>query len=111
MKQRTRIGKIDEALEPIGVRYSLTSTGARRLKLDLSDVEFEEIEADEMVSAAGGYFEVYLGKDRQWRFRLKAANHKIIAVSEAYQTKAGCLNGIRSVNENSENSEIFDLTE
>jgi len=35
----------------------------------------------------------------------------IIAVSEAYQTKAGCLNGIRSVKENSANSEIYDLSE
>jgi len=63
------------------------------------------------VSVSGGYFEVYRGKDGQWRFRLKAGNHRIIAVSEAYTSKAGCMNGIRSVKENSKNSEIYDLTE
>jgi len=105
------IEKIDEALQPIGVNYSLTSKGARRLKLDLSDVEIKEIESDPDVSVSGGYFEVYRGKDGQWRFRLKAGNHRIIAVSEAYTSKAGCMNGIRSVKENSKNSEIYDLTE
>jgi uncharacterized protein YegP (UPF0339 family) len=30
----------------------------------------------------------------QWRWRLKAANHKIIASGEAYHNKADCLHAI-----------------
>jgi len=36
----------------------------------------------------------------KYRFRLRAANNKIIAVSEAYESKAGCMNGVKSVQNN-----------
>ena len=42
-------------------------------------------------------FELFLDKAGQYRFRLKARNGKIIAVSEGYATKSGCENGIHSV--------------
>lgn len=45
-------------------------------------------------------FELYADKRGHFRFRLKAANGRIIAVSEGYTTKAGCLNGIESVRKN-----------
>lgn len=45
-------------------------------------------------------FEVSKDRKGEYRFRLKARNGKIIAVSEGYKTKAGCLKGIRSVKEN-----------
>lgn len=45
-------------------------------------------------------FEVYLDKGGNFRFRLKARNGLIIAVSEPYTTKARCLDGIGSVKEN-----------
>ena len=45
-------------------------------------------------------FEVYLDKAGFYRFRLKARNGEIIAVSEIYTAKAGCLNGIESVRKN-----------
>ena len=45
-------------------------------------------------------FEVYLDKSGFYRFRLKARNGEIIAVSEIYTAKAGCLNGIESVRKN-----------
>lgn len=45
-------------------------------------------------------FEVYTDKSGAFRFRLKAKNGQIIAVSEPYTTKAGCLGGIDSVREN-----------
>lgn len=101
------IQEIDTTLKPVGVRYSITSRGAKKLSLDLSEIEIvEEIPES---STSGGYFEVYRGKDKQWRFRLKAANHKIIAVSEGYSSKTGCMNGIASVKKNAD-SEIYDLT-
>ena len=45
-------------------------------------------------------FEVYLDKAGEYRFRLKARNGEIIAVSEGYKAKASCLNGIESVKKN-----------
>jgi len=45
-------------------------------------------------------FEIYLDKAKEYRFRLRAPNGEIIAVSEAYKTKDGCKNGIASVKEN-----------
>jgi uncharacterized protein YegP (UPF0339 family) len=44
--------------------------------------------------------EMYRDVNDSWRFRIKAANHKILAHSEAYEKKQGCLNGIRSLLEN-----------
>ena len=45
-------------------------------------------------------FEMYQDKAEFYRFRLKARNGEIIAVSETYLAKAGCLNGIESVKKN-----------
>ena len=50
-------------------------------------------------------FEVYTDKKGEFRFRLKATNGQIIAVSEGYKAISGCLNGIESVKKNAE-SEI-----
>lgn len=45
-------------------------------------------------------FELYQDRAGQYRFRMKARNGKIIGVSEAYTSKAGCQNGIDSVKSN-----------
>ena len=45
-------------------------------------------------------FQLYQDKSGQFRFRLRSRNGKIIAVSDDYQTRSGCENGIRSVREN-----------
>ena len=45
-------------------------------------------------------FEVYKDAKGQFRFRLKAANNEVIAVSEGYTTKIACMNGIESVKKN-----------
>jgi len=45
-------------------------------------------------------FQVFIGKDNQFYFRLYAANGEIILQSEGYTAKAGCQNGIESVKEN-----------
>ena len=51
-------------------------------------------------------FEMYRDKAGQFRFRLKARNGAIIAVSEAYTTKVSCENGIASVRLNASEAEI-----
>lgn len=51
-------------------------------------------------------FEMYVDKAGQFRFRLKARNGKVIAVSEGYTTKAGCENGIESVRSNAADAAV-----
>lgn len=53
-------------------------------------------------------FELYIDKAGDYRFRLKARNGEIIAVSENYNAKAGCLNGIESVRKNAVQAEILE---
>jgi hypothetical protein len=45
-------------------------------------------------------FEIFRDKEGKFRFRLKTANGEIIAISEAYETKQGCENGMASVKTN-----------
>ena len=56
-------------------------------------------------------FEVYKDASGQFRFRLRAANNEIIAISEAYTAKASCMNGIESVKTNAPIAEIEDQSE
>ena len=51
-------------------------------------------------------FEMYVDKAGEYRFRLKARNGEIIAVSEGYKAKSGCLNGIESVKKNAPEAEV-----
>ena len=52
-------------------------------------------------------FEVYTDKAGEFRFRLKATNGQIIAVSEGYKALAGCLNGVESVKKNAADADII----
>ena len=47
-------------------------------------------------------FEIYTDKSGEFRFRLKARNGEIIAVSEGYKAMKSCLNGIDSVKRNAD---------
>ena len=53
-------------------------------------------------------FEVYEDKAGEFRFRLKATNGQIIAVSEGYTTHANCENGVESVKKNAVDAEIVE---
>ncbi len=53
-------------------------------------------------------FEMYEDNAGEYRFRLKARNGEIIAVSEGYSAKASCLNGIESVAKNAPEAEIVE---
>ena len=55
-----------------------------------------------------GKFELYQDKGGKYRFRLKAGNGQIIAVGEAYESKASALNGIASVQKNAPGATIDD---
>ena len=51
-------------------------------------------------------FEVYTDKAGEFRFRLKARNGQIVAVSEGYKKKPSCLNGIESVKKNAPDAPV-----
>ena len=54
-------------------------------------------------------YQVYKDVGGKYRFRLRAANNKIVVVSEAYESKSGCNNGVKSVQKNCQ-SQIEDKT-
>ena len=53
-------------------------------------------------------FEVYADKAGEFRFRLKATNGQVIAVSEGYKALASCMNGIESVKKNAADATIVE---
>ena len=70
----------------------------------VAGVEDQTVEGYEAVKHPK--FEMYADKAGEFRFRLKAKNGQIIAVSEGYTSKAGCENGIASVKKNAAEAEV-----
>ena len=67
-------------------------------------VEDQTVEGFEVLT--NPKFEVYTDKAGEFRFRLKARNGEIIAVSEGYKAKASCMNGIESVRKNAPDAPV-----
>ncbi|MBQ6568711.1 MAG: YegP family protein [Clostridia bacterium] len=70
----------------------------------VGDIEDQTVEGFETVKHPK--FEIYLDKAGEFRFRLKARNGEIIAVSEGYKTKASAVNGINSIKKNAPEAPI-----
>ena len=66
----------------------------------------EDKTVEPVVTARCPKFEVYTDKGGEFRFRLKATNGQIIAVSEGYTSKSSCMNGIESVRKNAADADI-----
>ena len=55
-------------------------------------------------------FQIYKTANYEWRWRLRANNHKIIAVSgEGYRTKNACQKGIDSVKKVAKGAEVKEI--
>jgi len=65
----------------------------------------EDQTVEPVVAVKHPKFEIYNDKAGEFRFRLKAQNGEIIAVSEGYKTKVSCENGIDSVKQNAPDAE------
>jgi uncharacterized protein YegP (UPF0339 family)/predicted nucleotidyltransferase len=65
--------------------------------------------AKEMQMAAK--FEIFLDRKKQYRFHFKATNGEIIAASGAYETKASCVKGIKSIQKNIPTALVIDPEE
>ena len=83
-------------------------TGIESVRRSAPNAKVEDQTAEGWEKKTNPKFEMYQDKSGQYRFRLKARNGKIIAVSEAYAAKAGCLNGIESVQKNAAEAEIVE---
>ena len=70
----------------------------------VAGVEDQTVEGFETVKHPK--YEIYLDKAGEFRFRLKATNGEIIAVSEGYKAMASCKNGIESVRKNAADSPV-----
>lgn len=75
----------------------------------IANLEDQTVEGYE--KAVHPKFEMYLDNAGQYRFRLKARNGEIIAVSGAYKAKASCFKGIASVRKNSVEAKIEKVEE
>lgn len=71
--------------------------------------EIEDQTVEPIAEVKHPKFELYTDKAGQFRFRLKARNGEVIAVSEGYKAKAGCLNGIESVKKNAPEAAVEKL--
>lgn len=67
---------------------------------------FEDQSIEDFAAQKHPKFELYLDKAGEFRFRLKATNGEIIAVSEGYKAKPSALNGIESVRKNAAEGNI-----
>lgn len=70
--------------------------------------EIEDQTVKDFAKIASPKFEVYTDKAGKTRFRLKAKNSQIIAVSEAYETRKACLAGVASVKKNAPGAKIVE---
>ena len=80
--------------------------GIESVRQNAELANFEDLTEAEVKTAPSPKFEMYADKSGEFRFRLKARNGEIIAVSEGYKAKQGCLNGIDSVKQNAPDATV-----
>ena len=85
--------------------------GVESVRKSAPSAGVEDLTEDNCPTLPHPKFQLFLDKAGQFRFRLKARNGKIIAVSDGYQTKSGCENGIDSVRKNAPDAEIEEIAE
>lgn len=86
---------------PVALRKGIASVMANVLIADIEDQTvpgFAEVKNPK--------FEIYQDKAGEYRFRLKAANGRVIAAGEGYKKLDSCRNGIESVRKNAPLAEI-----
>ena len=85
---------------------SVCRKGIESVRRNAPIAKLEDQTAAEPKKRTNPKFELYRDKAGFFRFRLKARNGEIIAVSERYTSKAACENGIESVRKNAPEAEI-----
>lgn len=80
--------------------------GVESVRKNAAEAKLEDQTVAEVAAVTNPKFEMYTDKAGEFRFRLKACNGEIIAVSEGYKAKASCLNGIDSVRRNAPDAAV-----
>ena len=80
--------------------------GAESVRKNAPIAKLEDQTTENLRTVTNPKFELYRDKAGAFRFRLKARNGEIIAVSEGYSSRAACENGIESVRKNAPLAEI-----
>ena len=80
--------------------------GVESVRRNAPAANLEDQSTEGFATAVNPKFELYVDKAKEFRFRLKAKNGQIIAVSEGYTTKASCENGIESVRKNAPEAQV-----
>lgn len=68
------------------------------------------IDTDRLEARVSGEFEIFRDADNKFRFRLKAANGRVIAESQAYRSRADTRRGIESVRNHARAATVDDQT-
>lgn len=80
--------------------------GVESVRKNAAEAKLEDQTVAEVATVTNPKFEMYTDKAGEFRFRLKARNGEIIAVSEGYKAKVSCLNGIDSVRRNAPSAAV-----
>lgn len=82
------------------------NAGIESVKKNAVAAKLEDQTVEGFETVTNPKFEVYVDNAGEFRFRLKARNGEIIAVSEGYKAKASCMNGIESVRKNAPDAPV-----
>ena len=82
--------------------------GIESVRKNAAIAKLEDQTVENYETVTNPKFEVYTDKAGEFRFRLKARNGEIIAVSEGYKAKPSCMNGIESVRKNAPDAEVVE---
>ena len=82
--------------------------GIESVRKNAVAAKLEDQTAEGFETVTNPKFEMYTDKAGEFRFRLKARNGEIIAVSEGYKAKASCQNGIESVRKNAPEADVVE---
>ncbi|MBQ9452959.1 MAG: YegP family protein [Desulfovibrio sp.] len=83
------------------------NNGIASVKTNAVEAKLEDQTIEGIAPVTNPKFEVYKDKAGEFRFRLKARNGEIIAVSEGYKQKSSCLKGIESVRKNAPDADVI----
>jgi uncharacterized protein YegP (UPF0339 family) len=81
-------------------------TGIASIQKIVQTAEIEDQTVAKPVTVANPKWEIYIDEAGLFRFRLRARNGEIVAVSASYKTKANCKNGIKSISINAPTASV-----
>lgn len=96
------------ATSEVYTSMSACKNGIESVRKNSTAAKLEDQTVENFETVTNPKFEVYTDKAGEFRFRLKARNGEIIAVSEGYKAKASCMNGIESVRKNAPEASVVE---